>query len=92
MSGNSIYRSHNAAVLSVAAVDAPEDVPSSYLDEQLAETLDRLGLRPGMLENARASANPILPELRLLRKRTGSIGSRVGPAVISTLIPFALPP
>ncbi|MCB0915836.1 MAG: 3-oxoacyl-ACP synthase III [Actinobacteria bacterium] len=51
MSGNSIYRSHNAAVLSVAAVDAPEDVPSSYLDEQLAETLDRLGLRPGMLEN-----------------------------------------
>lgn len=51
MSGNSIYRSHNSAVLSVAAVDAPEVVPSSYFDDELADTLQRLDLRPGMLEN-----------------------------------------
>jgi 3-oxoacyl-[acyl-carrier-protein] synthase-3 len=51
VSGNSIYRSLNSAVLSVTAVDAPEVVPSSYFDEQLADTLDRLGLRPGMLEH-----------------------------------------
>ena len=32
---------------------------------------------------AAAIANPILPDERLLRYRTGSIGSRVGPAVTS---------
>jgi acyl-CoA:acyl-CoA alkyltransferase len=50
VSGNSIYRFKNAAILSVAAVDAPEVVPSSYFDEQLEGTLDRLGLRKGLLE------------------------------------------
>src|SRR3981081_1993706 len=34
---------------------------------------------------ASAIAYPILPEERLLRKRTGSIGSRVGPAVTTNL-------
>ena len=38
-----------------------------------------------------ATAKPILPELRLLTKRTGSIGSRVGPAVISTRRPLSTP-
>ena len=38
-----------------------------------------------------ATAKPILPELRLLMKRTGSIGSRVGPAVISTRRPCRSP-
>jgi hypothetical protein len=36
---------------------------------------------------ARASAYPILPEERLVMPRTGSIGSKVGPAVISTRLP-----
>jgi 3-oxoacyl-[acyl-carrier-protein] synthase-3 len=51
VSGNSIYRFTNSAVLSVTAVDAPDVVPSSFFDEQLKPTLDRLGMRPGMLEH-----------------------------------------
>ena len=38
-----------------------------------------------------ASAKPILPELRLLTKRTGSMHSRVGPAVSSTRRPVSGP-
>jgi acyl-CoA:acyl-CoA alkyltransferase len=50
VSGNTVYRFNNSAVLSVTAVDAPEIVTSDYFDELLAPTLKRLGLRPGMLE------------------------------------------
>lgn len=50
MSGNATFRHTNTAVLSVTAVDAPIVVPSSRFDEELAGTLDRLGLRPGLLE------------------------------------------
>ena len=39
------------------------------------------------LAAAAATAKPIRPELRLLINRTGSIASRVGPAVISTFNP-----
>ncbi len=49
MSGNSIHRFTNSAILSVCAVDAPEVISSDYFDEQLAPTLERLGLRTGML-------------------------------------------
>ena len=40
---------------------------------------------------AAASAKPIFPELRLLMKRTGSMRSRVGPAVSSTRLPASGP-
>ncbi len=50
MSGNTVYRFNNAAILSVAAVDAPEVVSSAHFDERLAPTLERLGVRPGMLQ------------------------------------------
>ena len=50
MSGNTVYRFNNAAILSVVAVDAPEVVTSEYFDERLAPTLQRLGVRPGMLQ------------------------------------------
>jgi 3-oxoacyl-[acyl-carrier-protein] synthase-3 len=50
VSGNTVYRFNNSAVLSVTAVDAPEIVTSDYFDELLAPTLERLGLRTGMLE------------------------------------------
>ena len=50
MSGNSVYRFSNAAILSVVAVDAPEVVTSDYFDERLAPTLERLGVRKGMLQ------------------------------------------
>ncbi|MGB7979268.1 MAG: 3-oxoacyl-ACP synthase III [Candidatus Nanopelagicales bacterium] len=50
MSGNTVYRFDNAAILSVVAVDAPEVVTSDYFDELLAPTLERLGVRAGMLQ------------------------------------------
>ncbi len=50
MAGNATYRSSNAAVLSVCAVEAPVVVTSDELDERLAGTYQRLGLRSGMLE------------------------------------------
>ena len=56
MSGNTVYRFNNAAILSVAAVDAPEVITSDYFDEQLAPTLQRLGVRPGMLQQVAGSA------------------------------------
>jgi hypothetical protein len=53
MSGNATYRYTDTAVLSVAAVDAPIVVTSKQLDDELAETYERIGLRPGMLEASR---------------------------------------
>jgi 3-oxoacyl-[acyl-carrier-protein] synthase-3 len=50
VSGNTVYRFNNAAILSVVAVDAPEVVTSDYFDERLAPTLTRLGVRAGMLQ------------------------------------------
>ena len=35
---------------------------------------------------ARAKAYPIFPDERLVMPRTGSIGSKVGPAVINTFL------
>ena len=40
---------------------------------------------------AAATAKPIFPELRLLMKRTGSMRSRVGPAVSNTRLPASGP-
>ena len=50
MSGNSVYSFTNTAILSVEALEAPEVVTSSSFDDQLEPTLERLGLRRGMLE------------------------------------------
>ena len=50
MSGNTVFRFNNSAVLSVVAVDAPEVVTSEHFDERLAPTLQRLGVRAGMLQ------------------------------------------
>ena len=50
MQGNATYRYLDTAVLSVTAVDAPIIVTSQQIDDQLAETYARIGLRPGMLE------------------------------------------
>ena len=41
-------RSH---VWSVSHVDAPEIVTSAWIDQQLAETYERVGVRPGLLES-----------------------------------------
>ena len=50
MSGNATQRYANATVLSVCGVDAPHVVTSVELDERLAATYRRVGLRPGLLE------------------------------------------
>ncbi|MFZ4809900.1 MAG: 3-oxoacyl-ACP synthase III [Ilumatobacteraceae bacterium] len=49
MNGNSKYRHHNAGILTVDAVEAPEVVTSDWIDEQLAPTYERWGMRPGLL-------------------------------------------
>lgn len=49
-SGNSTFRPANAALLSVTHLEAPVVVPSSYFDDVLAPTMERLRLRPGLLE------------------------------------------
>ncbi|WP_432564135.1 3-oxoacyl-ACP synthase III [Kineococcus sp. SYSU DK003] len=48
--GNATFAPRNAALLSISHVEAPRVVPSSYFDEVLAPTLERLRLRPGLLE------------------------------------------
>jgi acyl-CoA:acyl-CoA alkyltransferase len=50
MSGNSNFSMNDTAIVSIAHVDAPEVVPSSYFDEVLADTYDRVGGFPGMLQ------------------------------------------
>lgn len=49
MSSNATYRHTNTAVLSVCAVDAPVVVTSEEIDQRLATTYERVGLKPGML-------------------------------------------
>ena len=50
MNGNSTYRHTNTAILAVSSVEAPQVVTSAELDERLSGTLQRLGLRPGLLQ------------------------------------------
>ena len=51
MQGNAVYRFSNTAILSVAAVDAPEVVTSDDFDARLAGTYERTGMRPGLLQD-----------------------------------------
>lgn len=49
MGGNSVFRHQHSGILSLAAVEAPVVVTSDWIDEQLAETYQRNGMRPGLL-------------------------------------------
>jgi len=51
MSGNAVYSLNDAAILSVAHEEAPEVVTSDHFDELLAETYERVGAQPGLLES-----------------------------------------
>jgi 3-oxoacyl-[acyl-carrier-protein] synthase-3 len=51
MSGNATFTYSDTAILAVTAAIAPIVVTSDEIDAQLLNTYDRLGLRPGMLEN-----------------------------------------
>ena len=50
MSGNATHRFTNTAVLTVCTEDASEVITSAALDERLADTYQRVGLRAGLLE------------------------------------------
>src|SRR5262245_43209205 len=47
---NATYRYRRTAVLSVAGAEAPVVVTSDQIDDQLAGTYQRLGMRRGMLQ------------------------------------------
>ena len=49
MNKNSVFRHQHSGILSLAAVEAPRVVTSDWIDEQLAETYQRNGLRPALL-------------------------------------------
>jgi len=49
MSGNSVFTHQHSGVLSIAAIEAPVVITSAWLDEQLAETYQRNGMRAGLL-------------------------------------------
>jgi 3-oxoacyl-[acyl-carrier-protein] synthase-3 len=51
MTENSVLTHRNVGVLAVEAVDAPEVVTSAWIDEQLAETYERTGLKAGTLSD-----------------------------------------
>jgi 3-oxoacyl-[acyl-carrier-protein] synthase-3 len=46
---NAVYNHQRAGVVSIEAVEAPEIVTSDWIDEQLAPTYERWGMRPGLL-------------------------------------------
>jgi 3-oxoacyl-[acyl-carrier-protein] synthase III len=50
MNGNSTHRFSNTSVLTVQTADAPRVISSDALDDALADTYRRVGLRPGLLE------------------------------------------
>jgi 3-oxoacyl-[acyl-carrier-protein] synthase-3 len=50
MSGNATHRFSNTAVLAVQTADASLVISSDALDDVLADTYRRVGLRPGLLE------------------------------------------
>jgi len=50
MNGNSTHRFRNTAVLAVQTADASRVISSDALDDALADTYSRVGLRPGLLE------------------------------------------
>ena len=49
MNKNSVFRHQHSGILSLAAIEAPRIVTSDWIDEQLTETYQRNGLRPGLL-------------------------------------------
>lgn len=47
---NAVFTAKNTALVALGAVDAPIEVTSAWIDEQLAETYAACGVRPGLLE------------------------------------------
>jgi len=49
VTGNSSYRHTRTGIIAVQAIEAPETVTSAWIDQQLAPTYERLGVRSGLL-------------------------------------------
>jgi 3-oxoacyl-[acyl-carrier-protein] synthase-3 len=49
--GNAVFTAKNTALVALGSVDAPLEVTSSWIDEQLADTYAACGVRPGLLEH-----------------------------------------
>jgi 3-oxoacyl-[acyl-carrier-protein] synthase-3 len=48
---NAVFTARNASLLALGTVEAPLEVTSAWIDEQLAATYEACGVRPGLLEN-----------------------------------------
>ncbi|MEI8237812.1 MAG: 3-oxoacyl-ACP synthase III [Actinomycetota bacterium] len=51
MTGNAVFQHQHSGVLTIAAIEAPVVVTSAWIDEQLADTYHRNGVRPGLLSD-----------------------------------------
>ena len=58
MNGNSTHRFRNTAVLAVQTADASRVVTSDALDDALADTYRRVGLRPDLWLILRTNTSP----------------------------------
>ena len=47
---NAVFTAKNTALMALGVVDAPLEVTSSWIDEQLADTYAACGVRPGLFE------------------------------------------
>lgn len=47
---NAVFTAKNTALVALGAVEAPREVTSDWIDQQLADTYARCGVRPGLLE------------------------------------------
>ncbi|MEO6124736.1 MAG: 3-oxoacyl-ACP synthase III [Ilumatobacteraceae bacterium] len=93
MTGNVSFTHQRAGVVSIEAVEAPEIITSDWIDEQLTETYERCGLRPGLLaELAGIKArrwwpeNTTFDEAASLAGRKAIDSSGIDPAEIGLLI------
>lgn len=50
MSGNAVFHYTDTVILSVCGVDAPRVITSDEFDDRLADTYERVRLRPGLLQ------------------------------------------
>ncbi|GAA1822251.1 3-oxoacyl-ACP synthase III [Nesterenkonia flava] len=91
--GNAVFHHRNAALLSVAEVEAPEVLTSKDLDKRLAEALKRLKLPTGLLQrvagvkarrNWRADGDVRTATVEAARKALSAAG--VDPADVTVMI------
>jgi 3-oxoacyl-[acyl-carrier-protein] synthase-3 len=83
----------NSSIWGLGHVNAPEVVTSAWIDEQLAETYERCGIRPGLLESVAGiverrwwPAELTFDEAAAMAGRTALASAGVAPAEVDLLI------